>query len=254
MRRPGQQRPAAVRDGLLDLFLGSSCLGCAAPGRLLCAACSDTLPTSAVPCWPTPVPEGLVTPYAVAPYDGLVRELVIGHKEHHLVGLRTTLGRLLGAAVLAVLEHHDAQGPVLLVPVPSRPASVRARGRDATREMTEQARRRVQVAGAGRYEVALAPLLRSRPGVVDQAGLDVEARRANLAGSMACSAGALRGAARRLGGAHVVVCDDVLTTGATLGEAQRALGAVGVPVLGHAAVAATQRRRPGPLGPAPLRA
>lgn len=241
---PGQRRPAAVRDGLLDLFLGGSCLGCAAPGRVLCEECRDGLPAAAAPYWPTPTPEGLVTPYAVAPYDGLMRELVIGHKERNLVGLRTTLGSLLAYAILATLEHHGARGSVVLVPVPSRAASVRARGRDATREMTEHARRAVQHAGAGRYEVILAPLLRSRSGVIDQAGLDVEARRANLAGSMACPSGALRRVARRTGGAHVVVCDDVLTTGATLREAQRALGAVGVAVLGHATVAATQRRRP----------
>lgn len=234
-----------MRDGPLDLFLGGSCLGCAAPGRVLCAWCRDTLPDVARPYWPSPVPEGLATPYAVASYDGLVRELVLGHKERDLVGLRTTLGSLLGCSVLAALAHRGAQGQVVLVPVPSRAASVRARGRDATREMTERARRAVQRVGAGRYDVTLANLLRSRPGVVDQAGLDVAARRANLSGSMACSSSALRRVARQLGTAHVVVCDDVLTTGATLQEAQRALGAVGVSVLGHATVAATPRRNPG---------
>lgn len=244
MGSPGQQRPAALRDGLLDLFLGASCLGCAAPGRVLCEACRCDLPSAAEVRWPSPVPEGLATPFAVAPYDGLVRDLVLGHKERNLVALRSALGSLLACAVLAALEHHGAHGPVLLVPVPSRAASVRARGRDATREMTERARRAVQLAGAGRYAVTLAPLLRSRPGVVDQAGLDVAARRANLRGSMACSSGALRRVTHQVGSAHVVVCDDVLTTGATLREAQRALGAVGVPVVGHAIVAATLRRHP----------
>ncbi len=188
------------------------------------------------------MPPGLAAVYAVAPYAGLVRELVIGHKERQLVSLRPVLAALLARSVLGVLEEHEAQGAVLLVPVPSRAASVRARGRDATREMTACAGEVVRQVGAGRYDVTLAPVLRSRPGVVDQAGLDVTARRANLDGSMACSSSLVRRLGRRVGAAHVVVCDDVVTTGATLAEAQRALGAAGVGVLGHACLAATERR------------
>ncbi|HEY0949869.1 MAG TPA: ComF family protein, partial [Nocardioides sp.] len=50
--------------------------------------------------------------------------------------------------------------------------------------------------------------------------------------------------------ARLLVCDDVLTTGSTAREAQRALESVGLAVAGHAAIAATRRRsRPaGPLG------
>lgn len=228
---------------MLDLFLGGSCLGCRAPGRVLCAGCRATLPDVATPRWPTPVPPGLATPYAVAPYDGLVRELVLGHKERNLTSVRPVLGAALARSVLGVLGVLEgaADAAVVLVPVPSRPSSVRARGRDTTREMTEEAARVLRVRGATGRAVAVAPLLRTRPGLRDQAGLDVEARRANLAGSMACSSAGLRRLARRTGVAHVVVCDDVLTTGATLVEAQRALAASGVTVLGHACVAATVR-------------
>jgi predicted amidophosphoribosyltransferase len=76
--------------------------------------------------------------------------------------------------------------------------------------------------------------------VADQAGLDAGQRQANLAGSMTSPARAVRRQAGRR--AHIVVCDDVITTGATAREAQRALEAVGVPVLAIAAVAATVRR------------
>jgi predicted amidophosphoribosyltransferase len=75
--------------------------------------------------------------------------------------------------------------------------------------------------------------------VRDQATLDAGQRAANLAGSMRCR----RPRATDRGGV-VVVVDDVLTTGSTVREAQRALEAAGLVVSGVAAVAATRRRRP----------
>ena len=192
--------------------------------------------------WPDPTPPGLAPPYAVAAYDGLVRDLVLGHKERGLTGLRRVLGDLLARSIDQALRDAGAVGAVLLVPVPTRAASARARGRDPLLEITRAAAGLV-AAPKGVDRVVVGRLLRSRPGVVDQAGLGVEARRANLAGSMACRPGAVRRVAARLGAAHVVVCDDVLTTSSTAREAQRALEAVGLSVLAVATVAATPRRR-----------
>ena len=73
----------------------------------------------------------------------------------------------------------------------------------------------------------------SRRVAADQRGLDREARRRNVADSLR---------ARHAAGLRIVVIDDVVTTGATLEEAARALRAGGAEVIGAATIAATARR------------
>lgn len=238
--------PDALADSLGDLLLGSRCVGCERPGRLLCPACAATLPATAAPAWPSPTPAGLAVPFAAASYDGLVRAMVLAHKERGVLALATPLGWLLAAAVAAAVADVGASGPIVLAPVPSRRSSVRSRGHDPTYAMTTRAAARLRDAG---HPAAAAPLLRLRAGVIDQSGLDAEERWANLAGSMRCPSRVLARLAARSPRAHVVVCDDVLTTGATAREAQRALEAVGLGVVAVAVAAATPRRVSDPEDP-----
>jgi predicted amidophosphoribosyltransferase len=228
-----------VRDDFTDLVLGGRCVGCGRGGRALCPSCAAGLPVRAGPAWPTPTPGGLAPPFAAAAYDGTVRAMVIAHKERSVLALARPLGRLLGHAVAA----STGSLPVVLVPVPSRPGTTRSRGHDPTWAMTRVACRLLQHQGAA---VTAARLLESRGGVVDQSGLDAVRRAENLTGSMCCPSTRLR----RVAGQRLlaVVCDDVLTTGSTAREAQRALEASGIPVAGIAVVAATVRRLPGRSG------
>lgn len=231
-------------DAALDLFLGSRCAGCGVPGRILCPPCRAALPGAAGPTWPTPVPEGLVQPWSTAPYEGAVRALVVGHKDRGQLGHRRVLGRLLAFAVEAAVGNLDPADPVLLVPVPSRPGESRRRGYDPATAIA-----RAAAAELGRRDVRVARLLVSRGGVADQAGLGLAERIANVSGSMSCPSHAVRRLRRRgPDRAHVVLCDDVITSGATAREAQRALEAAGVPPLAVATIAATVRRRAPQVG------
>jgi predicted amidophosphoribosyltransferase len=229
-----------VLDAARDLLLGSTCVGCARPGRLLCAACRAALAPRPFPAWPTPVPPGLREPWAATPYAGTVRAMVLGHKEHHLLALCRPLGDLLAAAVTAlVADTVPEPARLLLVPVPSRPGTVRQRGHAPTTSIARAAAARLSADGLPSRGVTL---LRTRRGLADQSGLGAAARAVNLAGALRVHQPTLRRLARDARPSHVVVCDDVLTTGATAAEAQRALRAVGLPPLGVAAVAATLRR------------
>lgn len=229
-----------MRDAALDLLLGSTCVGCGRPGRMLCRSCRAGLPTAATVSWPDPVPDGLVTPWATGPYADTLRALVVGHKDRGQWSLARVLAGLLATSVRAAVGPPDGT-PLVLVPVPSRPGSSRRRGYDPTGAVVRGAARLLSLES---YDALPAALLVSRGGVRDQAGLTASERAANLTGSMSCPAPGLRRLAARRTRARVVLCDDVLTTGATAREAQRALAAVGLVPVAVAVVAATRRRLP----------
>lgn len=219
-------------DGLADLCLGGRCAGCGTPGRPLCRGCHRQLPGRARHRMPTPVPDGLAPAFSAAEYAGVPRALVLAHKERGVLPLARPLGELLATAVRAAAP---GPGPVLLVPVAGRPAAVRERGHDPMLAVATRAARLLPQARTAR-------LLRCRASSVDQAGLDAAERAANLVGTLWCpSAGLRRWAGLR---ARVVICDDVLTTGSTAREAQRALESAGVRVSAIATVTATRRTRP----------
>jgi len=230
-----------VLDAWLDVAHGGRCACCLAPGRVLCAACARTLPTTGRPALPDPPPPGLVPAYAAGWYDDPLRPLLLAHKEHRAFSLARPLGAVLAGVADTALGGARAGSRVLLVPVPSRPAVVRVRGHDPVGRMVRVAA--ADLRGRG-YDAVPAPLLRQVRAVADQAGLDAGERAANLAGVLAVAAGAHRRVARGGSPCVVVLCDDVITTGSTAREAQRALAAVGIPLGLVATVAATRKRLP----------
>ncbi|MER6161092.1 ComF family protein [Streptomyces sp. NPDC001868] len=199
---------------LTDLVLPAECGGCGRPRAVLCPECRAAL-TGAAPCRvrPEPEPSGLPVVHAAAPYEDAVRATLIAHKERGALALAGPLGTALAGAVQA-----GGGGPVLLVPVPSARRAVRARGHDPAR--------RIALAAAGELRrtgtpARVAGVLRQRRAVADQSGLDSRQRLDNLAGALEVAAGGTR----LLGGGAVVLVDDLMTTGASLAEAARAVRA-----------------------------
>ncbi|MFI8786486.1 ComF family protein [Streptomyces sp. NPDC055105] len=109
--------------------------------------------------------------------------------------------------------------PLLLVPVPSARKAVRARGHDPARRIAYAAAAELRREGVPARVLAA---LRQRRAVADQAGLDSRRRLANLAGALEVPAGAR---ALLASGGRIVLVDDVMTTGASLAEAARAMRA-----------------------------
>ncbi|HNO39110.1 MAG TPA: ComF family protein, partial [Marmoricola sp.] len=90
--------------------------------------------------------------------------------------------------------------------------------------------------------VRVEPLLRQRFRVLDQSALSAIDRRENLAASMMVNRSAHAALVRRARPVTTVLCDDILTTGATAREGQRALEDNGLQVRGIATIAFTSRR------------
>ncbi|MFE0426094.1 ComF family protein [Streptomyces sp. NPDC058953] len=214
------------------LVLPAACGGCGVPRTPLCEECAAELygaPARRVS--PDPRPPGLPVVYAAAPYADAVRAVLLAHKERGDLGLARPLGIALAGAVrtaaasLTLTAAADGParargGPLLLVPVPSARTAVRARGHDAARRIALAAAGELRRTGT---DATVLPVLRQRRPVADQAGLTARERAANLTGALRVAGGA----GRLPTGGTVVAVDDLMTTGASLAEAARALREAG---------------------------
>ena len=222
-------RTGDVLARLAELVLGACCPGCGAPGMGACGGCAALL-TGVRPFLVPGLPQPLPPVVAAGAYADTLRRVVLAAKERGALGLVPLLGERLAAAVAGLVLATDPVGRVVLVPVPSAPSQVAARGVDLTAALARAAAGRLRTAGLTvRVQRGLAQARRPE----DQAGLDRVQRLANLAGAF-----------RTVGeppAGPVVVVDDIVTTGATLAEAVRACRVGGREVVGAAVVAATTR-------------
>ncbi|MEU8139481.1 ComF family protein [Streptodolium elevatio] len=233
-RRPRPRPLRRLATTWLDLVLPARCAGCGGPGTTVCPACRAHLRRPPREVRPDPAPAGLPAVFAAAPYEDPVRAILIAHKEYGAHAASRPLGAALAAAVLAATRENPGCPPVL-VPVPSARRAVRARGRDTTRNLALRAAADLRKQGVG---VRVLPVLRQIRTVRDQSELSASERVANVTGALGVS----RRLAPLFGGISVVIVDDLVTTGASLAEAARAVAAADGRVCGAAVVAATPRR------------
>lgn len=221
----------ALREAVLDalaVVLPVECSGCGDPDRALCRTCHRALRPR-----PQPVPDTGEGPavWAALDYSGVTRAVLLAYKDRGRTDASGALAWALRASVSAAIAESSPTaraGGVVLVTIPSTRAAFRTRGYHPTAAVLRRAGLR-----SARSRRALRLL---RQGA-DQAGLSAIERVGNRSGSFVASPA--------LAGHACLIVDDIVTTGATIREAARAIEAVGGRVIGGAAIAHTALRRGG---------
>jgi ComF family protein len=204
-----------IRGAILDalaVLAPVDCAGCGSADRSLCDECRVELQPAVTP---RTMPDGS-TVFTALRYEGVVRSAVLALKE----GGRTDVAFALGQSLSAALQRADQPGAEFLA-VPTSRAAWRRRGYDPVALLCKKA-------GVGHARV-----LRTSRATASQKTLGSAGRAHNLHESM--------NARMPLHGRRFILVDDVVTTGATLAEAARAVRAAGGEVVGHAALAFTPR-------------
>jgi len=210
----------ALRDAWA-LLMPVECAGCERYDRALCSDCASSLVAHpSIHSTPQHIPV-----HCSLRYEGRVRRVLLAFKNHH----RTDLSRPLSAAFMPALwraveestPSGQASGGIEIVAVPSSRRAFRTRGYHPMLLV-------LRAAGV-RHARALRVVQETR----SQKLLNAEERVVNVHGAFM--------ATRSLAGIRVIIVDDVLTTGATIDEAARAVVVAGGTVVAAVTIGFTPR-------------
>ncbi len=184
-------------------------------------------------------PPAFVRAVSFGVYDGSMRAAIHALKYDRIVPLARELGTRLASA-MAQLEP-DAPREMLIVPVPLHRGRMAERGFNQARTLAAEALRRLRISHpAWRLELSATSLVRQRS-TESQAGLTPRQRRQNLRGAFFVSD------PEAMRGRHVLLVDDIFTTGATARACSRILMEAGAASIRVATLARAQRRFPLPV-------
>jgi len=199
----------SIFSELSHLVFPTRCYGCNALGLSVCSKCRQE--------WIPHYYKTTVTPinvHSALVYTPTASKIILAAKENSLQGADD----LLIAAIVHVLSKARLDSRYFtLVPVPSSKQSQRRRGRSFIVDLTNTISKQTGI--------GVNDCLQLSRRVADQSGLTRTQRSSNMHRAFSIKPGALlRGDA--------IVIDDVVTTGATLREAARALNSQGFHAFG----------------------
>lgn len=193
---------------LADLIFPVRCISCSALGIKLCTQCRK----SWIPHIYRTRFSGInsLDVYSAVQYSHVAKKILIASKEEGLNLADTLIEDSISAVIRHVLTFEWID---FLVPIPSRKAAARSRGRQFVHD--------VAVNAASQFSIPTFDVLSHTRTIRDQSALKSAERFKNLSGAFTAKS--------HLSGRGLLV-DDLVTTGATLQEAARALRAGGIEV------------------------
>ena len=211
-----------LQEGLSHLFYPHLCEGCSKPltkqEKVLCISCEAQLPETAHDTvkgndaemrFAGRVPFVRAASFAYFTNDGLLQHLVHGLKYSNKQNIGVYLGKLWGKRMVAT---GWAEGIDMIVPVPLHPAKLAKRGYNQSVLIAQG------ISEATGIPVRDRLLLRTR-NTETQTNKTRTERVNNMSGAFAIAP------EQNLAGKHILLCDDILTTGATMESCAMALQA-----------------------------
>jgi ComF family protein len=204
------------------LLFPTRCFGCRELGYSICSQCRQQ--------WNPHLYQSRINNlvvYSAIPYSPIAKNILLAAKEQ---GVKSADQLVFNAVKVSMNEVFKKYPNCALVPIPSSASSNRRRGRDFINELA--------ICVARDFGVAVLPLLEHQRKIRDQSKLNISNRHQNLAMALSIKP-QFRG---NYLGENVVILDDLVTTGATISEANRALIRGGFKVQAAATACVALRR------------
>lgn len=212
------------KELFLDLLFPRRCVGCGAEGSLLCGSCLETSPRIEPPFCPRcGEPAKVETLCArcrqglwaldglrsLFPFQGVIRRAIHALKYENIRALAAPLSQLLEE----YLRAHPMSAEIL-IPVPLHLKQLHRRGYNQAALLAQR------LSGLAQLTLEENYLVRWRDTPPQARIPGAEERRVNISGAFRCRD-------RRHEGAHILLLDDVCTTGSTLEACADALKEAG---------------------------
>ena len=205
---------------LAEIIFPSRCIGCSRLGISICSECRKQ--------WHPHFYQrainfnGEIFPvFSAIQYSPIASRVLLSAKESQL---KAADQLIVNGIVHPLKLFINRYGPATLISIPSRKSANRKRGRNFLQEITAAVALEVDLP----YQSPLTHIRKVR----DQSQLNLVDRSENISGAFSVAPDFMSQICAGNTGPKIIVIDDLITTGATLAEAIRALRTAGFTVLG----------------------